>query len=72
MARATVETTHKNPGETFRAEPLLAEESWRVRRSRDGQNVLFRVSRETAEQFAAAMNDRAPSPTGDPREGFRP
>lgn len=52
----TVENTKKLPGETFYAEPLHTENSWRVRRSRDGQNVLFRVDREFAENFAAAMN----------------
>ena len=52
----TVENTSKRPGETFTAEPLFSEDAWRVRRSRDGQNVMFRVSRETAESFAAGMN----------------
>ena len=61
MSITTVENTHKLTGETFRAEPLYTENSWRVRRSRDGQNVLFRVSREHAEQFAQQMNERAPS-----------
>lgn len=55
----TVENTDKISGETFRAEPLRAENSWRVRRSRDGQNVLFRVDQDTAENFAAAMNAKA-------------
>lgn len=52
----TIENTPKLPGETFTAEPLSRENSWRVRRSRDGQNVLFRVKQEVAEEFAAAMN----------------
>jgi hypothetical protein len=60
--KVTVENTEKRPGETFRAEPLRTEESWLVRRSHDGQNVLFRVSREYAEVFAAAMNAKAPAP----------
>lgn len=57
--KITIESTAKLPGETFRAEPLACEDSWRVRRSRDGQNVMFRVSRDAAEQFAAAMNAKA-------------
>jgi hypothetical protein len=52
----TVENTDKRPGETFRAEPLKGGHAWRVSRSRDGQNVMFRVSRERAEAFAEAMN----------------
>lgn len=59
MRKITVENTEKLPGETFYAEPLRSENSWRVRRSRDGQNVLFRVSKEFAEQLAAAMNARS-------------
>ena len=54
--RITVENTSKRPGETFTAEPLFSENAWRVKRSRDGQNVMFRVSREVAESFAVAMN----------------
>jgi hypothetical protein len=57
--KITIENTSKLPGETFIAEPLYVENSWRVRRSRDGQNVLFRVSREDAESFAADMNAKA-------------
>lgn len=54
--KITRESTDKLPGETFTAEPLSSENSWRVRRSRDGQNVMFRVSRETAISFARNMN----------------
>lgn len=54
--KITVENTDKLPGETFKAEPLLTENSWRVWRSRDGQNVLFRVLKEEAERFAKEMN----------------
>lgn len=54
--KITVENTKKLPGEVFKAEPLLIEDSWRVRRSRDGQVVLFRVERDVAKQFAKAMN----------------
>lgn len=57
----TIENTSKRPGETFSAEPLMRESSWRVRRSRDGQNVLFRVGRDEAETFAAAMNAAPPT-----------
>lgn len=60
----TVDNTDKLQGETFYAEPLATEGSWRVRRSRDGQNVMFRVSRKQAEEFAAAMNSKAPEPVG--------
>lgn len=56
MSAVTVENTPKLPGETFRAEPLYTENSWRVRRSSDGQSVLFRVSRDFAERFASEMN----------------
>jgi hypothetical protein len=54
--KITVDNTSKLPGETFWAGPLRTENLWHVRRSRDGQNVLFRMSRDDAEQFAAAMN----------------
>lgn len=54
----TTDNTDKLPGETFLAEPLWVENSWRVRRSRDGQNVMFRVSREIAEKFAESMNHK--------------
>ncbi len=65
----TVDNTSKLDGETFSAEPLAAENSWRVRRSRDGQNVMFRVDRETAYQFAEAMNlKRVDTPSaGEPK-----
>ena len=56
--KITVENTDKIEGETFYAEPLTVEDSWRVRRSRDGQNVMFRVTSEVAEAFAAAMNQK--------------
>lgn len=60
VTKITVENTEKHPGETFTAEPLRTENSWRVRRSFDGQNVMFRVSRDDAENFAAAMNAKVP------------
>lgn len=57
--KITVENTDKLPGETFCAEPLATENSWRVRRSRDGQNVMFRTDRETAKRFAVDMNNKS-------------
>lgn len=50
------EVPKKLPGETFWVEPLRVENSWRVRRSRDGQNVAFRCSRKDAERIAAELN----------------
>lgn len=48
----------------FWAEPLQTENSWRVRRPCDGQNVAFRVSREEAERIAAELNAKEKPPAG--------
>ena len=51
--------------EVLMAEPLRTEDSWRVRRSRDGQNVLFRVSKEEAERFVKEQPSETAVPPGD-------
>jgi hypothetical protein len=42
--------------EEYFAEPLLTENSWRVRRRFDGQNVAFRIERREAELLADKLN----------------
>jgi hypothetical protein len=50
--------------ETFKAEPLRSENSWRVIGSW-GTVAAFRVSEQEAERIAADRNDRARRLTGE-------
>lgn len=64
IVKITVSNTDKLPGETFEAEPLPTEYSWRVISSR-GRLVMFRVSEETAKKFASDMNAKETGREGE-------
>lgn len=51
----------RKPGETFYAEPLIFEESWRVRSSW-GAVEFFRVHKDTADLLVEALNSLPEDP----------